>query len=133
MISLHCESNCLFCCPEHFGSLQRQHTDALQTSQEQKTLIAQLESDLSRVQPYLPVRGEGEGMASPSSAEIMSEVLRDVEQESVKVKPAADVAGGANSLLPIVSSQRERFKQRNIELEAVSRFLQSWKEEGPFV
>ena len=28
---------------------------------------------------------------------------------------------GADSLLPIVSSQRERFKQRNMELEAVRR------------
>ncbi len=27
---------------------------------------------------------------------------------------------GIDSLLPIVSSQRERFKQRNVELEAVS-------------
>lgn len=57
---------------------------------------------------------------SPSSAEIISEALRDVEPESAKVKVTSEVVGGADSLLPIVSSQRERFKQRNIELEAVS-------------
>ena len=61
--------------------------------------------------------------SSPSSAELISEALRDVEPESAKVKATytGSVVGGADSLLPIVSSQRERFKQRNIELEAVSR------------
>lgn len=101
--------------------MQQQHTENLQTTQEQKTLIAQLEADLSKVQPFLAVHGEGEGLAtSPSSAEIMSEALRDVEANGAKVSMVGDVVGGASSLLPIVSSQRERFKQRNTELEAVS-------------
>lgn len=115
------------CFADHFSSLQSQHSEALQNTQDQKTLIAQLEADLSRVQPYLAVRGEGEGMASsaPTSAEIISEVLRDVEPDGTRSGADAggmpgDVVGGATSLLPIVSSQRERFKQRNIELEAVS-------------
>ena len=34
--------------------------------------------------------------------------------------PSSADPSGAGSLLPIVSSQRERFKQRNAELEAVS-------------
>lgn len=40
------------------------------------------------------------------------------EQRPLSTSGAA--ATSAESLLPIVSSQRERFKQRNAELEAVS-------------
>ena len=67
---------------DHFTSLQGQHNDALQTVQEQKNLIGQLETDIMHVQPYLPTRTEGEGQASPSSAEIISEALRDVQLET---------------------------------------------------
>lgn len=51
----------------------------------------------------------------------MSEVLRDVGGGGGKGREREGVGseGGADSLLPIVSSQRERFKQRNMELEAV--------------
>ena len=62
---------------DHFSSLQQQHTDTLQTVQEQKDLIVQLETDLSLVQPYLPLREEGEGQANaPSSADLLSEALK---------------------------------------------------------
>ena len=47
----------------------------------------------------------------------MSEVLRDVGGGGGRETVGSD--GGADSLLPIVSSQRERFRQRNLELEAV--------------
>ena len=51
----------------------------------------------------------------------MSEVLRDVGGGGGRgrEREAVGSEGGADSLLPIVSSQRERFKQRNTELEAV--------------
>ena len=67
---------------------------------------------------------EREGQAtSPTSADFLSEALRDVQGESARVNNgASDMVGGADSLLPIVSSQRERFKQRNVELEAVSSY-----------
>ena len=69
--------------------------------------------------PYLPVRGEGVGQdATPSSAEILSEAIKDIRVPQER-KSVGEMTG-ADSLLPIVSSQRERFKQRNIELEAVS-------------
>ena len=45
---------------DHFGSLQSQHDHALQSVQDQKQLITQLESDLARVRPFLPPRTEGE-------------------------------------------------------------------------
>lgn len=108
---------------EHFSSLQRQHTESLQTTQEQKTLIAQLEADLSRVQPFLmQVEGKErkEVGVSLSSADIITEALRGVEVVVDGSKASDVVVGGADSLLPIVSSQRERFRQRNVELEAVS-------------
>lgn len=56
-----------------------------------------------------------------SSANIMFEVLRDVGGGGAKGRERETVGSeaGADSLLPIVSSQRERFKQRNTELEAV--------------
>ena len=97
-----------------------QHTEALQKVQEQNALISRLESDLSLVHPYLPIRGEGEGQdASPSSADIISEAIKDIHVPSERKKSMGEVTG-ADSLLPIVFSQRERFKQRNMELEAVS-------------
>ncbi len=104
---------------EHFSALQQEHTPTLQTLQEQRQLIAQLEADLSKVQPFLAVRGEGTEGVVNTSAEIISEALRGVEGEGAKVN-GGEVMGGASSLLPIVSSQRERFKQRTVELEAVS-------------
>ena len=50
----------------------------------------------------------------------MSEVLRDVGPGGGGERLVMGSEGGHDSLLPIVSSQRERFKQRNLELEAVS-------------
>ena len=66
------------------------------------------------------VAGDGsEGQnGTPSSALIMSEALRGgAGGGGLCVERAG---GGVDSLLPIVSSQRERFKQRNTELEVVS-------------
>ena len=45
-------------------------------------------------------------------------------RKSPGVERSSSVAG-ADSLLPIVSSQRERFRQRNVELEAVSGHFRS--------
>ncbi|CAI8039389.1 Protein CASP, partial [Geodia barretti] len=105
----------------HFSSLQTQHSDVLHTLQEQKDLIGQLESDLLRAQPYIPQRTEREGQATgSSSASIMSEVLRDVGGGGGR-ETVVGSDGGADSLLLIVSGQRERFRQRNVELEAECR------------
>ena len=117
---------------DHFTSLKLQHTEALQKIQEQNTLIGRLESDLSLVHPYLPVRGEGEGQdATPTSAEIISEAIKDIHARAPSERKSVGEMTGADSLLPIVSSQRERFKQRNMELEAVSTrtgFCPHWSE-----
>ncbi|XP_003384163.1 PREDICTED: protein CASP-like [Amphimedon queenslandica] len=90
----------------HFSSLQRQHNETLQSVQDQQLLINQLETDLAQIQPYLPPRPEAEGQAS--SSEFIAEAVKDIHPER----------NDEGSLLAIVTSQRERLKQRNMELEA---------------
>nr|XP_027220483.1 protein CASP-like [Penaeus vannamei] len=99
---------------------------------EQKDLILHLESDLSSVQTLSSLyRGEGEGSSVP---EIVAEAVRastsstpplGTPQSSVTDTPTPvqggippDFSSAAESILPIISSQRERFRQRNEELEA---------------
>lgn len=99
---------------------------------EQKDLILHLESDLSSVQTLSSLyRGEGEGSSVP---EIVAEAVRastsstpplSNPQSSVTDTPTPvqggippDFSSAAESILPIISSQRERFRQRNEELEA---------------
>ncbi|XP_076048011.1 protein CASP-like isoform X5 [Oratosquilla oratoria] len=93
---------------------------------EQKCLITQLESDLTSVHSLSTMyRGEGEG--SPSIPELVAEAVRESTSSSptpavVAPSPAhggapPDFSSAAESLLPIVSAQRERFRQRNDELE----------------
>lgn len=105
----------------HFSSLKQQQMQSLHSMQEQRELIGQLEMDLSRVRPYLPVRTEGEGQDSSSAADIISEAVRGAERPKRQQSEEDAAASSAASLLPIVSSQRERFKQRNTELEAECR------------
>lgn len=98
---------------------------------EQKELITSLESDLSSVQTLSSMyRGEGEGSSVP---EIVAEAVRASTSSTPPLaltvhsssNPPTPVPGGvppdftsaAESLLPIVSAQRERFRQRNDELE----------------
>ena len=122
-----CTLHCVLLTAEHFTSLKQQHSVVLQTTQEQKNLITQLEGDLGKVQPFLPhngAGGDGEDSPSgiPSSAVIMSEALRGSTSSSGG-GVCMERTGGAESLLPIVTSQRERFRQRNTELEAVSVYV----------
>ncbi|KAK8736513.1 hypothetical protein OTU49_005048 [Cherax quadricarinatus] len=97
---------------------------------EQKGLIIHLESDLSSVQSLSALyRGEGEGSCMP---EIVAEAVRastsstpPLSFPASNTNPPTPTPGGippdftsaAESLLPIVSAQRERFRQRNEELE----------------
>ena len=46
--------------PDHYTSLQSQHSEVLQTIEDQKNLIGQLESDLLQAQPDIPQRTEQE-------------------------------------------------------------------------
>ena len=91
------------------------------------TEVVFISQSFSQSNNYLHVQGQATGV---SSANIMSEVLRDVRGGGGggrggrvgggREREGVGSEAGADSLLPIVSSQRERFKQRNTELEAVS-------------
>jgi homeobox protein cut-like len=89
----------------------------------QTQLIQQLEDHVEQLQE-LSKRGEAEGR---SSADILTEaldvaqVLRSSSSASLTREASPDLTDGQASkaaLLPIVQAQRERFKQRNEELEA---------------
>jgi len=85
--------------------------------QEQKSLISQLEEDLRNVNALSSMfRGDAEGEPGPSDAgaEGLANIVKDVTP--VLQTPADKSA--ADSLLPIVQSQRERYRLRAQELEA---------------
>lgn len=107
-----------------YSDLQVQHNEAVNTVKEQKELITQLETDLLSVNA-LPsaFRGQGEGEAGPPSEK---ELVTNAVQQAVGA-PTVGFTGenvATESLLPIVASQRERFKVRNMELEAQLRHNQ---------
>jgi len=102
-------------------SLQKQNREAIHTIKEQKDLILQLENDVLNLNS-LPstFRGQGEGEATPAPhTEIVEKAVQGVLQEAEKPDPSS-----SESLFSIVSSQRERFRARNLELEAQTRHQQ---------
>lgn len=105
-----------------YSELHLQYNDAVNTVKEQKELIAQLEADLLSVNA-LPsaFRGQGEGEAGPPTE---TELVSNAVQQAVAPAGLTGENVAMESLLPIVASQRERFKIRNMELEAQLRHNQ---------
>ncbi|XP_033111583.1 protein CASP-like isoform X2 [Anneissia japonica] len=101
-----------------YAGLEKNHTTLITTVQEQKQLVTQLERDLASVNSLSSFyRGEGEGQAQPNSeAEIIAEMVKN-SAPVLPVSHTVQEVGAVDSLLPIVSSQRERFRIRNQELE----------------
>lgn len=102
-----------------YSKLQQQYNEAFTSIQDQKQLIAQLEEDLRSVNAWSAMfRGTAEGApvstASTPSVEFVKNVVDEVAQPPVD---ASLVRTAADSLLPIVQSQRERFRVRAQELE----------------
>uniref|UniRef100_A0A4W3IFM4 Protein CASP n=1 Tax=Callorhinchus milii TaxID=7868 RepID=A0A4W3IFM4_CALMI len=90
-----------------WAEMQIQFAEAVGTNMEQKTLISRLEQDLSTIQ----------AMASLQRP--------DAEPLNRSYRCGTELAHGqVDSLLSIISSQRERFRARNQELEAESRRVQ---------
>jgi len=90
----------------------QQFNDSVKMCQEQKALITQLEDDLRKVNALsVMFRGDAEGEPSQSS-ELVAEAVKDSEAPADSGKMAA-----ADSLLPIMHGQRERYRQRAQELE----------------
>ncbi|KAK2558324.1 Protein CASP, partial [Acropora cervicornis] len=129
-----------------YTELHSKYNEAVNTVKEQKELIGQLETDLLSVNA-LPsaFRGQGEGEAGPpTEKELVSNAVQQaVASGTGPLRPSVHCAfnplfmrtfiiyseGGltgdnVESLLPIVASQRERFKVRNMELEAQLRHNQ---------
>ncbi|KAM6157219.1 protein CASP isoform 10-T10 [Erethizon dorsatum] len=102
------------------AELQVHVTEAMAMTTEQRELIARLEQDLSTIQSIQRPDAEG-------AAEKIPEPIK--EATALFYGPVAPASGSlpegqVDSLLSIISSQRERFRARNQELEAESRLAQ---------
>nr|XP_019608272.1 PREDICTED: protein CASP isoform X6 [Rhinolophus sinicus] len=106
------------------AELQAHVTEAMATAAEQRELIARLEQDLSTIQSIQRPDAEG---AAEHGLEKIPEPIK--EATALFYGPSAPASGTlpegqVDSLLSIISSQRERFRARNQELEAENRMAQ---------
>ncbi|XP_017653429.1 protein CASP isoform X8 [Nannospalax galili] len=102
------------------AELQIHLTEATDMATEQRDLIARLEQDLSTIQSIQRPDAEG---AAEQGLEKIPEPIK--EATALFFGPSTPVSGTlpedqVDSLLSIISSQRERFRARNQELEAES-------------
>ncbi|XP_069471090.1 protein CASP isoform X4 [Ambystoma mexicanum] len=109
------------------AELQIQFTEAFATVNDQKDLIIKLEHDLSTIQSMSSVqRPDAEG-AAECGLEKIPEPIKEATALFYGYPASANTPlpeGQMDSLLSIISSQRERFRARNQELEAESRMTQ---------
>ncbi|CAM4681193.1 unnamed protein product [Caretta caretta] len=110
------------------AELQIQFTEAVSTVADQKELITNLERDLSTIQSMSSMhRPDAEG-AAVHSLETIPDPIKEATAlfygypQSSPSTPLPE--GQMDSLLSIISSQRERFRTRNQELEAENRMMQ---------
>ncbi|XP_052024179.1 protein CASP isoform X7 [Apodemus sylvaticus] len=106
------------------AELQIHLTEATAKAVEQKELIARLEQDLSTIQTIQRPDAEG---ASEQGLEKIPEPIKEATAlfYGPSMSPSGTLPEGqVDSLLSIISSQRERFRTRNQELEAESRMAQ---------
>uniref|UniRef100_A0A669BBB7 Protein CASP n=1 Tax=Oreochromis niloticus TaxID=8128 RepID=A0A669BBB7_ORENI len=108
-----------------YSELQVEFAAAVRTSAEQKELILKLEYDLSTVQAMssLP-RPDADGSEVSNMGNI-PEPIKEASATFIGRSAQPELPQGQmDSLLSIISSQRERFRSRNQELEAESRSMQ---------
>ncbi|XP_030632358.1 cut-like homeobox 1b isoform X5 [Chanos chanos] len=110
-----------------YAELQLEFSAAVRTSAEQKELILKLEHDLSTIQTMssLP-RPDAEG-SELTNLDRIPEPIKEATALFTGMGGAPQTElpqGQMDSLLSIISSQRERFRSRNQELEAESRQMQ---------
>uniref|UniRef100_A0A3P9MXR0 Protein CASP n=1 Tax=Poecilia reticulata TaxID=8081 RepID=A0A3P9MXR0_POERE len=104
-----------------YSELQVEFSAAVHTSAEQKELILKLEHDLSTIQTMSPLsRPDADG----SEVGSMGNIPEPIKEASAGFAGPELPQGQMDSLLSIISSQRERFRSRNQELEAESRAMQ---------
>ncbi|XP_073421724.1 protein CASP isoform X3 [Dendrobates tinctorius] len=106
------------------AELQPQFTEAISTVAEQKDLISKLEEDLSTIQSLSSVqRPDAEG-AAVTSMEKIPDPIKEASAVFYGYSASNPIPEGQmDSLLSIISSQRERFRARNQELEAENRMM----------
>ncbi|KAN0125306.1 CASP C terminal domain containing protein [Lactarius tabidus] len=105
------------------ASLQRTQDDLASTSQElekYRQLNERLESDLLKIEQH----GNGDATpADPAEDDVLAELGLELgkvssnNDPSSQTKPIPFTSSADTSILPIVTSQRDRFRQRNAELE----------------
>uniref|UniRef100_A0A8C5M782 Protein CASP n=1 Tax=Leptobrachium leishanense TaxID=445787 RepID=A0A8C5M782_9ANUR len=107
------------------AELQIQFTEAVNTVSDQKELISKLEHDLSTIQSMSTVqRPDAEGADITSSLEKIPEPIKEATAVYYGYSASTPLPDGQmDSLLSIISSQRERFRARNQELEAENRMM----------
>uniref|UniRef100_A0A3Q2DQY8 Protein CASP n=1 Tax=Cyprinodon variegatus TaxID=28743 RepID=A0A3Q2DQY8_CYPVA len=107
-----------------YSELQMEFSAAVRTSAEQKELILKLEHDLSTIQAMssLP-RPDADGSEVSNMGNI-PEPIKEASAAFTGVPHLELPQGQMDSLLSIISSQRERFRSRNQELEAENRSMQ---------
>ncbi|XP_008280764.1 cut-like homeobox 1b isoform X3 [Stegastes partitus] len=110
-----------------YAELQVEFSAAVRTSAEQKELILKLEHDLSTIQAMssLP-RPDADG-SEVGNMENIPEPIKEATAmfSGSGASPHPELPQGQmDSLLSIISSQRERFRSRNQELEAENRSMQ---------
>ncbi|XP_062887648.1 protein CASP-like isoform X5 [Mobula hypostoma] len=105
------------------ADLQMQYTEAVKTTAGQKELIIKLEQDLSTVQAISSLqRPDAEG-ADIGNMEKIPEPIK--EATALFAYPSSEIPQGQmDSLLSIISSQRERFRARNQQLESDNHMMQ---------
>ncbi|KAJ3590198.1 hypothetical protein NHX12_008152 [Muraenolepis orangiensis] len=110
-----------------YTELQLEFGSAVRTSAEQKDLILKLEHDLSTIQSMGSlVRPDADG----SDLTNMDGIPGPIKEASAMFTGSGVPThtelpqGQMDSLLSIISSQRERFRSRNQELETESRSMQ---------
>ncbi|XP_053223406.1 protein CASP isoform X8 [Podarcis raffonei] len=109
------------------ADLQIQFTEAVSTVADQKELIAKLEHDLSTIQSMSAMRRPDAEGAAIQNLENIPEPIKEATALFYGYPPSASTPipeGQMDSLLSIISSQRERFRARNHELEAENQMMQ---------
>ncbi|XP_078081336.1 protein CASP-like isoform X7 [Mustelus asterias] len=108
------------------AELQMQFTEAVKTTAGQKELIIKLEQDLSTIQSMSSLqRPDTEGADLSNMEKIPEPIKAATALFASAPSPTSELPQGQmDSLLSIISSQRERFRARNQELESDSRMMQ---------
>uniref|UniRef100_A0A8C9Y5M0 Protein CASP n=1 Tax=Sander lucioperca TaxID=283035 RepID=A0A8C9Y5M0_SANLU len=108
-----------------YTELQMEFSAAVRTSAEQKELILKLEHDLSTIQAMSSMpRPDADG-SEVSNMENIPDPIKEASAMFAGMSLESYLPQGQmDSLLSIISSQRERFRSRNQELEAENRSMQ---------